>query len=123
MSYDLLELSTLLGSRKGQSYTVYVFISRQITKRCVYNLRIHISFADCTMASESVSIINKGMLYCYWLSKPPNSSDTVPISAYILLKTMADTHLLVNAKGWELLRHWVLFNISTYMAMKDGKAK
>jgi len=31
---------------------------------------------------------------------------------------MADKPLLVNAKGWELLCHWVLFNISTYMAMK-----
>jgi len=70
------------------------------------------------MASESVSTINNGMFYCYWLSKPSNSNDTVPISVYILLKTMADTQLLVNAKGWELLRHWVFFNISSYMAMK-----
>jgi hypothetical protein len=31
---------------------------------------------------------------------------------------MADEQLLVNAKGWKLLGHWGLFNISTYMAMK-----
>jgi hypothetical protein len=123
MLYGLLALSTLLGSRKGQSYTVYVFISKQITKRRVYNLRIHISFAECTMASESISRINNGMFYCYWLSKPPNSNDTVRISVYILLKTMADTQLLVNAKGWELLCHWVLFNINTYMAMRAWQSQ
>jgi hypothetical protein len=118
MSHELLALSTFLSPRKGQSYTVHVFISNQITKRRVYSLRIHISLADCTMAPESVSWINNGMFYCYWLSKPPNSSDTVLISVYILLKTMADTQLLVKAKGLELLCHWVLFNVSTYRAMK-----
>jgi len=57
MSYELLALSTHLGSRKGQSYTVHVFISKQITKRCVYNLWFQTPFADCTKASESVSRI------------------------------------------------------------------
>ena len=112
-----------LGKVSLTQSTVHVFISKQTTKRCVYNVWIHISLADCTKASESVSITNNGMFYCYWLSKPPNSSDAVPISVYILLKTMADTQLLVNAKGWELLRHWVLFIINTYMAMKAWQSK
>jgi phosphatidylethanolamine-binding protein (PEBP) family uncharacterized protein len=36
---------------------------------------------------------------------------------------MADTQLLVNAKGWELLCHWVLFNINTYVTMKAKQSQ